>query len=338
MKYDEREAERIIERFSSVSLLVVGDQIADVYVDGRIARVSREAPVLVLEYEREKLFPGGAANVVQSILSLGGNAKVVGLVGEDSYGSELRDRLQQLGADTSGLLTVSDRPTVSKTRITAGGQATVRQQVVRIDREDRTPLPAMWQKEVNDAAVRAVNAGVNGVILSDYGCGLLTGAVGQGIIGLSRLRRVPCMVDSRYSIASFLGADFVKQNEDETAKALGLDRLTPGAESGDGLRLIRQIKAGMMLLTRGPDGGDLIGGEGEIHHIPAHNVSEVYDVTGAGDTMVAAFMLSVASGAEPLAAAVIANAAAGVVVRKWGAATVTAAELRAALVAGRVTG
>ena len=310
--------------------MVIGDIIADSYLEGRIARISREAPVLVLEHAGENIVPGGAANVVHNCAALKGQVYAVGLIGDDFPGKELVRILAAKGVHTDGLIVDNSRPTITKTRIMAGGQATVRQQVVRIDRESKEPVSAAVAAQVL-AYVRQCLPKVHAVILSDYGSGCVTPAIRDCVIQWCRQRDIPCIVDSRYDILAFQGATIVKQNEAETAAALGYEKLEQEDIERAGFALLKRLDARALLLTRGSQGMNLFESNRVMTHIPVANVSEVYDVSGAGDTVVAVMALALSVGVPLAEAARLANIAAGVVVRKFGTATTTVDELSEAL-------
>lgn len=325
-----KERMELVAKMAGKRLLVLGDMIADIYLEGRIARISREAPVLVLEYERERVVAGGAANVVNNSATLGGVPLAVGVVGEDRGGEGLKAILQGNGAHIDGLLTEPGRPTIAKTRIVAGGRETVSQQIVRVDRESHAPL-APDTEEAMAARVAAALPHIDGLILSDYGGGVLNDGLRRCVIEACRRGGVPTMVDSRYAIRQFVGVDYVKQNDAELAAAVGRPLSAEEDLRLAGRELLECLDAKGVLVTRGAKGMTLFERTGEITDIPVPDKSEVYDVSGAGDTSVAAFMLALAAGASPVEAARIANVAAGIAVRKLGTATVSAAELCATL-------
>ena len=320
------EFELLLNSWKKVNIMVIGDMIADRYVEGRISRISREAPVLVLEHAGETIVPGGAANVVHNVAALGGQIWAVGIIGADFSGAELVKILDAKGADTAGLIVDADRSTITKTRIMAGGQATVRQQIVRIDRETKQPLSDdIAAKQL--AYVEEYLKDVQAVILSDYGNGSITPAIRDSVIERCRKLDIPCIVDSRYDIFAFKGAAVNKQNEAEVAAALGLEKIDEVNLKQAGLELCSQLAARLLLLTRGAEGMTVFEESGAVTHIPVANVSEVYDVSGAGDTVVAVMALALAGGLSYMEAARLANIAAGVVVRKFGTATASTLEL-----------
>lgn len=322
----QRDFVKLINEFQNQKIMVVGDMVADVYLEGRISRISREAPVLILEHEMETVVPGGAANVVHNAATLGGQIYAVGVVGNDTAGQELMRVLSAQQVNTAGLITDSSRPTITKTRVMAGGQATVRQQVVRVDRESKAVLDPVVEAKLLEY-MQVVLPGMAAVIISDYGSQTITPRIIEETIQQCRRLDIPCMVDSRYNVMAYKGVAIVKQNESEAAAATGYKTLTPEQVILAGQTILEQLEAQAVLLTRGPDGMTLFERSGKHTHIPVTNKSEVYDVTGAGDTVVAASALALAAGASYATAAWLANFAAGVVVRKPGTATTTPDEL-----------
>lgn len=287
------------------SILVIGDMVADIYLDGRISRISREAPVLVLEQAGEKVVAGGAANVVNNIATLGGKVHAVGLVGRDKSADGLRAILAKNGADVRGLIADDSRPTISKTRIIAGGRATVSQQIVRIDRESKAPMAPAVEAELC-AYIKSVLPTVEGVVISDYGSGTVTERLQSLLIDYCQAKGIPSIVDSRYAVCRFHGIGYVKQNDAEIAAAKGV--------------LVTRGELGMVLVEHGA-----------VHEIPVSDKSEVFDVSGAGDTCVAAVILALAAGVAPATAARLSNIASGIAVRKLGTSTVSVRELAEAI-------
>lgn len=286
-------------------ILVIGDMVADIYLDGRISRISREAPVLVLEQAGEKVVAGGAANVVNNIATLGGKVHAVGLVGRDKSADGLREILAANGADVRGLIADDSRPTISKTRIIAGGRATVSQQIVRIDRESKAPMAPAVEAELR-AYIKSILPTVEGVVISDYGSGTVTEGLQALLIDYCRAHDIPSIVDSRYAVRRFHGIGYVKQNDAEIAAAKGV--------------LVTRGELGMVLVEHGA-----------VHEIPVSDKSEVFDVSGAGDTCVAAVILALAAGIAPATAARLSNIASGIAVRKLGTSTVSVRELAEAI-------
>ncbi len=320
----------IINQIQDKKILVIGDMVADVYLHGAISRISREAPVLVLEQAKETIVAGGAANVVHNIATLGGAVWAVGLLGHDQAGEGLAQILAEKGVHIDGLLSVNNRSTITKTRIIAGGAATVSQQIVRIDKETKLPIsPAVEAKLMNSLA--SILKVVDGVVISDYGSGTLTDSITKQILYNCKKCNIPCMVDSRYNILGFTGVDYVKQNDAEASANVGFEIETEDSLLKAGAILLEKMQSKGILITHGDKGMTLFESNGAVHNIPVSNRSEVFDVSGAGDTCVAAMILALAAGVEPALAAEISNIASGIAVRKLGTATVSVTELKNAI-------
>ena len=320
----------VLDEMEGRRILVLGDVVADIYLQGNISRISREAPVLVLEQQKETVVAGGAANVVNNVATLGGSVFAVGLLGHDSGGDGIKEVLSQNGAHIEGFLTDENRPTISKTRIIAGGRATVSQQIVRVDKECHEPMTEAHEKELLKY-IKSVLPKMQGVVLSDYGSGTVTPKLRKAIISCARKQGIPSMVDSRYDVKSFKGISYVKQNDAELSAAVGRSLSDEEAVIEAAQELLQELSAEGVLVTRGELGMILVEKDGAVHVIPVSDKSEVYDVSGAGDTCVAAMILALAAGCSPDKAAELSNIASGIAVRKLGTATVSAEELRRVL-------
>ena len=329
MKALQQEYNKALSGMQGRDILVIGDMVADIYLDGRISRISREAPVLVLEQAGEKVVAGGAANVVNNIATLGGKVHAVGLVGRDKSADGLREILAANGADVRGLIADDSRPTISKTRIIAGGRATVSQQIVRIDRESKAPMAPAVEAELR-AYIKSILPTVEGVVISDYGSGTVTEGLQSLLIDYCQAKGIPSIVDSRYAVRRFHGIGYVKQNDAEIAAAMGrnLDTTEDIVAAAEALR--QELAAKGVLVTRGELGMVLVE-RGAVHEIPVSDKSEVFDVSGAGDTCVAAVILALAAGIAPATAARLSNIASGIAVRKLGTSTVSVRELAEAI-------
>lgn len=317
----------IIDKMQGSEILILGDMIADIYLEGTISRISREAPVLVLEQASERVVAGGAANVVNNAATLGGVVHAAGLLGDDNGADGLEGILAARSVDTKGFIRDKDRPTISKTRVIAGGRTTVSQQVVRIDKESKAPMKPEYEAEIGKY-LDEVLPRVKGVVLSDYGSGTITEGLKNQILGYSQKNGIPVIVDSRYDIWRFKSVDYIKQNDAELAAAVGRELDSEADLVAAGKELLAKMSAKGVLITRGEDGMTLFGADGSVNNIPVSDKSEVFDVSGAGDTCVATVMLALAAGVEPLAAATLSNIASGIAVRKMGTSTVSAQELR----------
>ena len=319
----------MLPAFAGTEVVVVGDFVADEYVYGETERISREAPVLIVRYEASELKAGGAGNAAQNLASLGVRVRAVGVVGEDALGAALRDELERGGVDVSGLLPVKGRATEAKTRILAGGRSTRRQQMLRLDRSPAGPLPARVERRLL-AELRRAGRRAAAVLASDYG----SGTVGPAAIELlRRLKRggVPVCVDSRYALRQFSGLTMVKPNEVELEAASGVSLERPGGLERAARALLRRLSCEILLVTRGRHGLSVFRPGERPVHLPAHGEREAVDVTGAGDTVAAAFTAGLAASGDPLAAALLANVAGSLQVLKPGTATISQAELLAEL-------
>ena len=307
--------------FSALTVLCVGDVMLDRYVYGEMERISPEAPVPVLRLTRTREMPGGAGNVASNILSLGGRAILVGLVGEDAAGAALRALVAAQPRLADALVATAERPTVAKTRYIA-----TQQQVVRTDEESLAPLqPA--ERAALIAAIDAHAAAASVLLLSDYGKGVLDDAVIAHAIARARARGVPVFVDPKSrDFARYRGATCITPNARELAAASGLPVASADEIEAAARLVMRQAEAAAILATRSERGMILVERDGPAHAV-ASRAREVFDVSGAGDTVVASLALAYASGRSLEQAMHIANAAAGVVVGKLGTATADLAEI-----------
>jgi rfaE bifunctional protein kinase chain/domain len=313
------------------TVAVVGDVVADEFVYGRVARVSREAPVLILEYDTSEIVAGGAGNAANNIAALGGRAALVALVGRDDPGQRLLASLHK-GVDPARAVRTS-APTTVKTRILAGGVHSAKQQVVRIDRAVRPAVGATVRRAFERTALVACMR-ADAVVFSDYGSGLVTPVLASRVVAALRRagRPVPVLIDTRYQLLKYRGLTACTPNESEVEQALGIRinddrRLLERA----GRKVLTQTAMQAVLVTRGSRGMALFVKGAPTVHIPIVGSDEIADVTGAGDTVMAAMSLALAAGATFEQAAWLANHAAGLVVMKRGTATVSARELRASI-------
>jgi len=318
-----------LQKFARLRVGVVGDFLADRYIFGVPARLSREAPVVILRWEGEALGPGGAANSAANLGALGARVSCVGTLGEDASGRALRERFRDAGADVSGLDLHSGVATIEKTRVLAGDLHRSKQQVIRVDREPDGPPPAATERRVL-AAVRRLAPRMDAWLVSDYGYGTVTprvyAALRDGKGGEGRV----VVVDSRRRVREFPGATALTPNEEEAALATGLALGTEEGAAGAGAELLAATGAGHVLITRGNQGLGLFSrGESPVFVPVSGGDEEITDNNGAGDTVAATFTLALAAGACGVDAARLANHAGGVVVMKPGAATLSTKELLA---------
>lgn len=319
-----------IPRLADRHILVIGDLFLDEYLIGRASRLSREAPIPVLEFEEHRRLPGGGANPAVNIVALGGTVTQVGVVGDDEAGRALTARLKGAGIGVEGVVVDPDRPTTTKTRVVARGTLRFPQQLARIDRVDRRPMSTRTARQVI-GRIQDLAPQVDAILVSDYRSGLVTPAVVEAVRQARMGGRLIC-VDSQGRLGQFIGFDLMKCNHHEAqdyilqrtgeASPLATEREFEKVTA----QLRRDLRVETLLVTRSAEGLSVRGEFGYVH-LPAANRSEVFDVTGAGDTVVAVATLAVVAGQDPLVAAALANYAAGLVVRKLGVVAPTPEEL-----------
>lgn len=327
----------VLDAVAGRRVLVAGDFVLDHYLFGRPARLSREAPVIILEHDGEEWTPGGAGNAARNVAALGGRAAVLGVTGNDAEGRRLREALDAAGVRTEGLVADSTRATAAKTRVLAGGLHSAKQQILRIDRGERHGPGAAARAALLERA-DVLLAEADALLLSDYGYGALFPGLRERLIEGARARGIPSCADSRFDLLAFRGVDVATPNEAEASAAA---RAPAGSErevDAAGLAILEGLGARAILVTRGSRGMRLLLAAGGRETIPVIGPDEVADVTGAGDTVASALTLALAAGADLLAAGWLANAAASVVVMKRGAATASREEVRRALAAAAAPG
>jgi len=314
--------ENLLEKFKGKKILVLGDFMLDEYIEGKVERISPEAPVPIVEANGIRTSPGGAANVVANLLSLGAEVKALGVVGEDEAGEELKRILKNLGAQIDALIVDPSRPTTRKTRIVASSQ-----QLLRVDWECREEVP----KEVEEKILSFLKENYDsfdGIIISDYGKGVITKNLFE-ITGKIK-EKTPVFLDPKEkNFPVYKEITTMTPNVKETFQAVGVRPETDEKAERAGRLMIEKYGLDFAVITRSEKGMSVITKE-EAKHIPTR-AKQVYDVTGAGDTVISAFALAFVSGAPPFVAAEVANLAAGIVVGKLGTATVSLNELKEAL-------
>ncbi|MEB3299544.1 MAG: PfkB family carbohydrate kinase [Candidatus Sericytochromatia bacterium] len=320
----------LLERIAGTRVLVLGDAIADQYLEGHIDRISREAPVLILRHRKTRLVPGGAANAAANIAALAGKVEMVGVVGRDGPGNVMKDTLERLGVGTTGLVGDPMRPTVSKMRVTATSNQSVTQQIVRIDQQSDEPLSDVIEHEVLAAYSRLLPT-VDAVLLSEYGNGVLSPAIRGQALTMAQSIGVPVVVDAQGPLDPFKGVAALTPNQPEAEAVVGFAITDEGSLQRAGDRLLAMTDAEAVLITRGAMGIALFERGHPRVDIPAFNRSEVFDVTGAGDTVVGTLTLARAAGAPWRDATILANLAASQVVRRFGTSTTSPAEMLAAI-------
>jgi len=322
----------IVEQFRGKKVILYGDFVADEFQYGDISRVSREAPVLILKHRETKFVPGGGANAANNLIALAAKVFPITAVGNDRPGEALTDFFDGLGVDTSGIICVPDWTTPTKTRFLAGWAHTTAQQVLRVDREPGRPFPEKAQRKLAtrlSARIRSADA----VAISDYGFGTATPEGASA--ALKKATKIPATLDARYGLTRYARSGVVSATPNE-AELEALHHTSIGKNVAElercGYATLGAMKMNSLLVTRGRDGMALFEkGAKRFAQIPVHGSDQAVDVTGAGDTVLAAYTLALASGASALEAAHIANIAGGAVVMKRGTATVSQAELLEAI-------
>lgn len=314
-----------IQRFPQASVLVVGDLILDHYVMGRVNRISPEAPVPVVHVESESLRLGGAANVFNNVLALGGKADLCGVIGADESGRLLLKELGQKRSGRGGVVIDHDRPTTRKSRIIAHNQ-----QIVRYDIEGRAELKAPLQRRLLryvESRLRELSC----IVVSDYAKGVVTATLMSEITRLAALRKIPVVVDPKVEhFGYYKGVTVITPNHLEAAQAAGVHGDDDSAIDQAGATIRQRLGCRSVLITRGEKGMSLYEGDGASWHLPTQ-ARQVYDVTGAGDTVIGTLALALSTGASMKDGAILANHAAGIVVGMVGTATVTPNQLLEAL-------
>lgn len=320
----------LVARLRRARVLVIGDLILDEFLWGEVSRISPEAPVPVVWQRSHSVMPGGAGNVAQNIAALGGRVSVAGVVGADAEGRTLVALLRAKGVVTGGVVTVTERPSTVKTRVIAHHQ-----QVVRIDREECAPLNARAHARLAACLRRGVDQ-VDAVILEDYGKGVVTPDLVRSVVRDARRRGIIVAVDPKEDhFPLYKRVDVLTPNRMEAEGATGIRILDDRSLRRAGATLLRQLQCRAVLITLGEGGMQLFERSGAVTHIPTA-AQEVFDVSGAGDTVVAVLTMALAAGVAMRDAAALANAAAGVVVGKVGIAVASPDELAAAVANGRV--
>lgn len=324
---------QLIESFAKLRLLVIGDVMLDRFIWGNVSRISPEAPVPVVEVSRESLYPGGAANVARNLTPFGATVELIGLIGSDMNGKLLIETLQQAEIGTEHIIIDDDFTTITKTRVVAR-----QQQVVRIDRERRTPLSAVDRCAVLDQ-LRAVAPDVDGMVIEDYGKGLIDTELADAIVKIAAEHDVCVTVDPNpNNPIDWHDVAAVKPNRSEAFREAGI--IEPSHEGVAplddqallqiGSLLLKKWRSEHVLVTLGEQGMMLFSRDAEPYHIPTR-AKEVFDVSGAGDTAIAVFTLALCAGADARAAADLSNVASGIVVGRLGTAAITRDDLLSAV-------
>ena len=315
----------VTDQFDKARVLVIGDFMLDKFIRGTVSRISPEAPVPVIDVVSEIFRPGGAANAISNIISLGGNAVAVGVIGDDWYGRKMVDLLKEEGVDTEGIIVSKEKPTAVKTRIIAE-----QQQIARIDREKRDAIAFEHTKTILDFLTEKINE-VDAILVSDYDKGVVTNMLLEDLIPLAKKFGKPVVAHPKVvHFLDYKGVTIVNSNIERASVVTGIRQINETSIRNTGQWLLTQLECEYVLITRGNNGMSLFEKSGGITHLPAI-AKEVHNVTGvgAGDTVTSLIALSLASGVTSMVnSALLANIAAGIVVGKSESSVVTMDELK----------
>ena len=317
----------LIKKIGESKILVVGDLALDEMVYGDTERISREAPVLILQHTHTKFILGGASNAAHNVSEInGGKVSVIGIIGDDYQANDLKNAFKEANIDCSSLIVDKCRKTITKTRISGSCSHSITQQIVRIDRQTNAPI----SKETEAKMIAKIEKLVplhDAVILSDYHIGTLTDNVIKAVVDTAKKYDKKVIVDAQRDLGRYKGITSMTPNLPDTQKYVGLYLKNKEDFLKAGNKLLSETGADAILITCGADGMVVIEPDNKYTHIPVFNKAEVFDVTGAGDTVTAVYTLALACGAEPVYAAIIGNIAAGIVVKQFGCATTSIDEI-----------
>jgi D-glycero-beta-D-manno-heptose-7-phosphate kinase len=320
----------VVERFEGKRVVLLGDFVADSFQYGTITRVSREAPVLILRHRETRILPGGAANATSNFAALGARVTPISAVGDDEAGDLLLQAFREMNVNLSGIVRIKGGITPTKTRFLAGWAHTVGQQVLRVDYEPQSQITEAHRKKIQQL-LKAKLKNADALAISDYGLGVATPeAVREAISAPQQQRHIPVSLDSRYQLMAYKRAGVTAATPNE-AEIESLHNIPIGQDLSQlercGRAVLRKLKLQSLVITRGKDGMAVFRAGEKTVYIPVHGSDQAVDVTGAGDTVLAAYTLALVSGASAVEAAHIANIAGGLVVMKRGTATVSRNEL-----------
>ena len=329
LKNNRKQLTKCIDLFPKTRTLVVGDIVLDHYIWGKVSRISPEAPVPVVNVTKENLLLGGAANVVNNIHALGGIVRVCGVIGNDEPGRQIVHLLRSQGIRTDGLIVEQDRPSSIKTRVIAHSQ-----QVVRFDRETKNKIEKDTHRRIFDYVKKQILEGLEAIVISDYCKGVVTKELVRDIVRLAKKNGLIVSVDPKVThFGIYSGVTILTPNIKEASIGSRIEIEDERSLLKAGALLLKKLKCKAVLITRGEQGMSLFEQQGKITHIPTV-AQEVYDVTGAGDTVISALTLAMAAGADAVDASILSNYAAGIVVGVVGTATVKPDELKKRIMAG----
>lgn len=317
----------LIKKIGDSKILVVGDLALDEMVYGDTERISREAPVLILQHTHTKFILGGASNAAHNVSEInGGKVSVIGIIGDDYQANDLKNAFKEANIDCSSLIVDRCRKTITKTRISGSCSHSITQQIVRIDRQTNAPISEETEAKMIEEIKKLVPVN-DAVILSDYHIGTLTDNVIKAVVDTAKKYDKKVIVDAQRDLGRYKGITSMTPNLPDTQKSVGFYLKSKEDFLKAGNQLLAETNAEAILITCGADGMVVVEPNNKYTHIPVFNKAEVFDVTGAGDTVTAVYTLALAAGAEPVYAAIIGNIAAGIVVKQFGCATTSIDEI-----------
>lgn len=331
MNIDKEKLVSYIKKLAEPKVLVIGDLALDEMIYGDAERISREAPVLILQHTHTKLILGGASNAAHNAATLNNRqVSVIGVIGDDYQAGQLLETFEKAGIDCGRMIKDPARKTTTKTRISGAITTSITQQIVRVDRQTNAPISKETEEKVLNAIEQAIPHH-DAVILSDYHIGTLTDKIIKRAIELANIYKKVIVVDAQKDLEKYKDITSMTPNLPDTQKSVGFTIESEEDLKRAGDKLLHKTFAQAVLITCGADGMFVAEPDKKYTKIPVFNKSEVFDVTGAGDTVTAVYSLALAAGAEPAYAAVIGNVAASIVVRQYGCATTTVEELLSAV-------
>ncbi len=327
MQVDRNKLINTIRDLQKAKILVIGDMALDEMVYGNTERISREAPVLILQHTHTKYILGGASNAAHNVADINnGKVKVIGIVGDDYQAQDLKNAFEKALIDCSSLVVDKERKTITKTRISGSCSHSITQQIVRIDRQTNSPLSLETENKLISEIEKLIPE-CDAVIISDYHVGTLSENIIRTVIHCANKCKKKVVVDAQKNLDKYYGVTSMTPNLPDTQKHVGFNLKTKDDFKKAGSILLEQSGAEAILITCGSDGMVVIDNNSRYTHIPVFNKAEVFDVTGAGDTVTALYTLALACGAEPVLAAIIGNIAAGIVIKQFGCATTSIDEI-----------
>ena len=331
MEIDLEKLRECIKKLEQPKILVIGDLALDEMVYGDTERISREAPVLILQHTHTNYILGGASNAAHNVSAInGGKVSVIGIIGDDYQGNDLKEAFQKANINCDNLVVDKTRKTTTKTRISGSCSQSITQQIVRIDRQTNAPISTETEEKLINAIKKQIPLH-DAIILSDYHIGTLTDKIIETVVDTAKVLDKPVIVDAQKDLHRYKGVTSMTPNLPDTQKHVGYYLKNRADFLMAGNKLIQDTGAYAVLITCGSDGMAVISENNEYTHVPVFNKSKVFDVTGAGDTVTAIYTLALASGADPVYAAIIGNIAAGIVIKQFGCATTNINEILEAI-------